>query len=50
VKLRPQLAVAHYNLGLSYVAINDKQSARKQYEILKPLNADMANELQNAIR
>ncbi len=50
VKLRPQLAVAHYNLGLSYVAINDKVSARKQYEILKPLNADMANELQNAIR
>jgi Flp pilus assembly protein TadD len=50
VKLRPQLAVAHYNLGLSYIAINDKQSARKQYEILKPLNAEMANELQQAIR
>ena len=50
VKLRPQLAAAHYNLGLSYVAINDKQSARNQYEILKPLHADMANELQKAIR
>ena len=50
VKFRPHLAVAHYNLGLSYVAINDKVSARRQYEILKPLNADMANELQKAIR
>ena len=50
VKLRPNLAVAHYNLGLSYIAINDKESARKQYEILKPLNAEMANELQKAIR
>ena len=50
VKLRPKLAVAHYNLGLSYLAINDRESARKQYEILRPLNADMANELQKAIR
>ena len=50
VKLRPQLAVAHYNLGLSYVAINDKVSARTQYDILKPLDANMANELQKAIR
>ena len=50
VKLRPQLAVAHYTLGLSYVAVNDKASARAQYEILKPLNANMADELQKAIR
>ena len=50
VTLRPQLAVAHYNLGLSYLAINDKESARKQYEILRPLNAEMANDLQKGIR
>ncbi len=50
VKLRPQLVAAHYNLGLSYVAINDKDAARRQYEILKPLNANMANQLKTAIR
>jgi tetratricopeptide (TPR) repeat protein len=50
LKLRPQLAAAHYNLGLSYVAINDKQAARKQYEILKPLNANMADQLLKVIR
>ena len=50
LKLRPQLAAAHYNLGLSYVAINDKQAARRQYEILKPLNANMAEQLQKVIR
>jgi tetratricopeptide (TPR) repeat protein len=50
VKLRPQLAAAHYNLGLTYVAINDKESARRQYNILKPLNANMANQLQTVIR
>jgi tetratricopeptide (TPR) repeat protein len=50
VKLRPQLAAAHYNLGLSYVAINDKEAARREYDILKPLNANMANQLQTVIR
>ncbi|HKO60110.1 MAG TPA: tetratricopeptide repeat protein [Pyrinomonadaceae bacterium] len=50
LKLRPQLAAAHYNLGLTYVAINDKQAARRQYEILKPLNANMADQLQKVIR
>lgn len=49
-KLRPQLAAAHYNLGLTYVAVNDKDSARREYDILKPLNADMANQLHSVIR
>jgi tetratricopeptide (TPR) repeat protein len=50
VKLRPTLAAAYYNLGLTYVAINDKESARQQYNILKPLNAGMADQLQTLIR
>jgi tetratricopeptide (TPR) repeat protein len=50
VKLRPQLAAAHYNLGLTYVAINDKAAAREEYNILKPLNAEMASQLQTLIR
>jgi len=50
VALRPQLAAAHYNLGLTYLAINDKDAARRQYDILKPLNANLANQLQTSIR
>lgn len=50
VKLRPQLAAAYYNLGLTYVAINDKASARQQYELLKPLNAAMADQLGTLLR
>jgi len=50
VKLRPQLAAVHYNLGLTYVAINDKDAARQEYEILKPMNAEMANQLFGLIR
>lgn len=50
VKLRPQLAAAHYNLGLSYVAINDHEAARSEYNLLKPLNANLANQLLTTIR
>jgi len=50
IKLRPELAGAHFNLGLTYVAINDKESARREYEILKPLNANMAAQLQSLIK
>ena len=50
IKLRPDLAGSHYNLGLTFVAINDKEGARREYEILKPLNANMANQLQNLIK
>jgi tetratricopeptide (TPR) repeat protein len=49
IKLRPELAGAHYNLGLAYVAINDKESARQEYNLLKPLNAGMAAQLQALI-
>jgi tetratricopeptide (TPR) repeat protein len=50
VKLRPELAAAHYNLGLTYVAINDKPAARQEYDILKPLNATMAAQLNSLLR
>jgi tetratricopeptide (TPR) repeat protein len=50
VKLRPELAAAHYNLGLTYVAINDKAAARHEYDILKPLNATMAAQLNSVLR
>ena len=50
IELKPNLAGAHYNLGLAYVAIHDKEGVRREYEILKPLNAAMAAQLQNFIK
>jgi tetratricopeptide (TPR) repeat protein len=50
IKLRPDLAGAHFNLGLTYVAINDKAAARREYDILKSLNAAMAAQLQSLIK
>ena len=50
IELKPNLAGAHYNLALAYVAINDKQGVRREYEILKPLNAAMAAQLQSFIK
>ena len=49
IKLRPNLAQAHYNLGLTYNAINDKNSAMSQYEALKGIDADLAKRLYDAI-
>jgi len=50
IALKPTLAGAHYNLALAYVAINDKEGVRREYEILKPLNAAMAAQLQSFIK
>lgn len=50
VKLRPQLAAAHYNLGLTFVAINDQTSARQELEILRPLDAKLANALSGLVK
>lgn len=50
IQIRPELAAAHFNLGLAYVAVNDKEGARREHDILKPLNASMAAELQRVIR
>jgi tetratricopeptide (TPR) repeat protein len=50
IQLRPELAGAHFNLGLTYIAINDKEGARREYAVLKPLNAGMAEQLQTLIK
>jgi tetratricopeptide (TPR) repeat protein len=50
IDLKPNLAGAHYNLALAYVAIHDKEGVRREYEILKPLNAGMAAQLQSFLR
>jgi tetratricopeptide (TPR) repeat protein len=49
VKIKPDLAEAHANLGYAYLTIGDKNSAMAEYNILKSLNSEMANNLLNQI-
>ena len=51
IRINPDFADAHFNLGLAYVLSNDRASALEQYEILKSLDPDpeMANVLFNEI-
>ncbi|HSB08371.1 MAG TPA: TonB family protein [Blastocatellia bacterium] len=39
----------HYNLGLTYLKIGDKQSAQDEYKILKDLNEQMSELLRRSI-
>ncbi len=41
----PDFALAHYNLGYTYVLSNDRDSALEQYKILKTLDSEQANDL-----
>ena len=49
IRLDPDDAKAHYNLGVIYVHLNDRDSALVQYEILKKLDSGLANKLFNII-
>ena len=49
IRLDPDYADAHYNLGYAYILLNDKESALEQYKILKNLDSERANELFNLI-
>jgi tetratricopeptide (TPR) repeat protein len=45
VRIKPDYALAHFGLGLIYATLHDKDSALKEYEILKGLDRKLANEL-----
>jgi tetratricopeptide (TPR) repeat protein len=45
IKQNPEHVDAHYDLGYGYLFTGDKESALKEYEILKDLNPQRANEL-----
>ena len=49
IRIKPDNAKAHYNLGYTYVLLNDKASALEQYKILKNLDSELANKLFNMI-
>ena len=43
IKINPDYAEAHYNLGVAYHYSNDRNSALEQYEILKNPDPYLAN-------
>ncbi len=45
----PDDADVQYNLGITYLQLNDRDSAIDQYKILKKLDTEMANHLFSAI-
>ena len=46
----PEAPLARLFLGLAYIELGDKDSAMQQYEILKTLDNDFANQLLNEIK
>jgi tetratricopeptide (TPR) repeat protein len=49
IKIKPDLAEAHNKLGVAYLVVGDKNSALAEYNILKSLNSQLANNLLNQI-
>jgi TonB family protein len=49
VTAKPDSVMAHYQLGLTYLKIGDRQSALNEYTILKELDEQMAETLHRSI-
>jgi hypothetical protein len=49
IRLKPDYLMAHYGLGLAYILSSDRDSALKQFKILKTLNQELADRLFNLI-
>ena len=45
IRIDPDYTEAHYSLGVAYLLIKDRNSALKEYKILKELDIDLANKL-----
>jgi tetratricopeptide (TPR) repeat protein len=45
LRIDPNLAGVHYNLGSAYLRIGNRGLALKEYGILKVMNPDLANAL-----
>ena len=50
LELKPDYADAHEYLGRTYLAMGNKDAAMREYEVLKRLDAKMADELLKAIQ
>ncbi|HEY3024795.1 MAG TPA: tetratricopeptide repeat protein [Pyrinomonadaceae bacterium] len=44
-RLKPDFGTAYYNLALGYLALGDREAALVQYNILKAIDADLADKL-----
>jgi hypothetical protein len=49
IRIKPDYAEIHYNLGTAYLMLNDRGLALEQYKILKDLDTEKANKLFNLI-
>ncbi|MBU0701915.1 tetratricopeptide repeat protein [bacterium] len=49
IRIKPDFALAHCNLGLTYLHLGDSGSALDEYKILKNIDTDLANKLFNLI-
>jgi tetratricopeptide (TPR) repeat protein len=49
IQINPDFAEAHYNLGMSYLILNNKSGASYEYNILINLDPHSANKLFNLI-
>ncbi len=49
IRIKPGYAEAHLSLGFTYLLTGEKDSALKEYEILKTLDTGLSNELFNLI-
>jgi len=45
IRIKPDYAAAHYNLGVTYILTGNRVSALKEYDVLKTLDAKMAENL-----
>lgn len=50
VALDPEFAEAHYRLGVALIRAGNRDRAREQLRVLKPLDASLANLLANLVR
>lgn len=49
-QLSPKLGEAHFNLGMTYVQLNQREAAQQEHEMLKTLNLSLAEKLLIEIR
>ena len=49
IRIQPEYAPGHFNLGVAYLTLDDAPSALMQYKILKRLDPLMADRLFNLI-